>query len=196
MNHETQNIYFIGDLHVGHKNVIKYDNRPFSDIHEMNECLINNWNSVISDTDIVYYMGDLSLCGSDMTKWFVSQLNGVINFIIGNHDNIKNIKNLNRFDKIYEYGTEVNIKDDNDSTKRSGGYQRIVLSHYPFLSWNGCNHNSWHLHAHCHGNLIKSNPDFYKRKVIDVGAPCIDYTPISYNEIKDIMLSKGTVEKY
>lgn len=53
--------YYISDLHFDHTNVIKFDNRPFKDVEEMNNTLINNWNSVVKKSDIVYVLGDFLL---------------------------------------------------------------------------------------------------------------------------------------
>lgn len=194
MRHETQNIFFISDFHIGHKNVIRYDGRPFADIDEMHTELIKNWNSVIGENDIVYYLGDLAFCRDEITKWFIYSLKGKINFILGNHDKMNHIVKFGRFDQIYEYGTEVFIKDDElKSARGSNGYQQIVLSHYPILSWNRAHYSSYHLHGHSHGNLLKTYPDFYKRKVMDVGCGCIGYTPISYIQVKDIMSKKEII---
>jgi calcineurin-like phosphoesterase family protein len=52
-------IYFTADLHLDHANIIRYCNRPFQDVQEMNECLIKNWNSCIQPNDQVYILGDL-----------------------------------------------------------------------------------------------------------------------------------------
>ena len=59
MRHESQNIFFISDLHLGHTNVLRYDNRPFANVNEMHDALVERWNSVVGDDDIVYFLGDL-----------------------------------------------------------------------------------------------------------------------------------------
>ena len=188
MKFEKQNIFFASDLHISHANVIKYDNRPFKDVDEMHAELISRWNSVVTKDDIVYYLGDFTMGRSETAKWVAHSLLGKIHFIMGNHDELKTIKKLDRFETIHEYGTEIWIKDEDAKEARgSGGYQQIILSHYPILSWNRAHHGSYHLHGHCHGSLMVNMPDYYKRKVIDVGMNCIDYTPISFSQVKTIM---------
>lgn len=188
MRFETQNIFFCSDLHTSHKNVIRYDNRPFKDVDEMHAEIIKRWNSVVDENDIVFYLGDFSMGRSDTAKWIAHSLMGKIHFIMGNHDKMKDIVKLGRFESIHPYGCEIWIKDEDvKSARGSGGYQQMILSHYPILSWNRAHHGSFHLHGHCHGSMMKNMPDYYKRKVMDVGVNCIDYTPISYTQVKDIM---------
>lgn len=190
MRFEKQNIFFASDYHLGHHNVIKYDNRPFKDVEEMHSTLLKNWNSVVGEQDIVFYLGDLSFGKSDLSKWFTHSINGKIHFILGNHDKMKDITKLNRFESIHPYGCEIWIKDeDTKSARGSDGYQQLILSHYPILSWNRAHHGSWHLHGHSHQSLTKSEigKEYYKRKVIDIGCNGWDYTPQSYQQIKDVM---------
>lgn len=191
MKFEKQNIFFISDLHIGHKNVIKFDGRPFADVDEMHVEMIKRWNSVVGPEDIVYFLGDLSFGRSDLTKWFIHSLNGKIYAITGNHDKLKDLRGLGRFEDVHEYGTEIEVKDEDSlSSRGSGGYQKIIMCHYPILSWNKSHYGSWQLHGHCHGSLIQHQQEFYKRRVMDVGCNCIDYTPISYEQVKGIMSKK------
>lgn len=192
MKFEKQNIFFCSDLHLGHHNVIQYDSRPFVDVDEMNNELVKRWNSVVEPDDIVFYLGDLSMGKSDVRS-LVHELKGKIHFVLGNHDKMKDIVKLGRFESIHPYGCEILVKDDDvlkSGKKGREGFQHIVLSHYPILSWNKAHHGTFHLHGHCHGSMMINMPEYYNRKVIDVGVSCIDYTPISYTQVKEVMSKK------
>lgn len=194
MRIETQNIFFTSDLHIGHSNVIKFDEIPFKDINEMHSELINRWNSVVGEDDIVFNLGDLFYKTEPKTaKWFVSQLKGKIYHIMGNHDKMRDMVALGRFEKIFGDstglgGATIQVQDP-DANR---GYQDIVMCHYPILSWNKSHYGAWHIHGHCHQSITK-NPEmdwYYKRKVIDAGSNGWNYRPISYQEVKDIMSKK------
>lgn len=79
-------IYFISDTHFYHSNIIKYSNRPFKDVNEMNETIINSWNSVVKNDDTVYHLGDFCLSSDDEIKSIFNMLNGNKILIRGNHD--------------------------------------------------------------------------------------------------------------
>lgn len=81
-------IYFTADLHIGHARIIEFCNRPFSSVDEMNEKLVENWNSRVTDLDIVFILGDLALGKIDDSLVYVSMLNGQKVLIPGNHDRV------------------------------------------------------------------------------------------------------------
>ncbi len=82
---EQKNTWFSSDHHFGHKNILNYCDRPFSSVADMNENMIERWNSVVKSEDDVYYLGDFSL-DQKYVEAFLPQLNGTIYWIPGNHD--------------------------------------------------------------------------------------------------------------
>jgi calcineurin-like phosphoesterase family protein len=104
--------------------------------------------------------------------------------IKGNHDKMERLQEISRFERIWEYGAEIEVGEYKER-------QRIILSHYPILEWNRAHKGSWHLHGHAHGALLESQKEFkrfyYSHKVLDVGCLNIDYAPLSYTKIKKIM---------
>lgn len=162
--------FFTADLHLGHANIIKYCQRPFGSVREMDKTLIDNWNSVVTPEDLVYVLGDLSM--GDHMK-YLPKLNGKKALIIGNHDYL-----TDKAKKEYEFITpltDIRIKA-----------KRITLCHYPMLAWNGSFHGSWHLYGHVHGNSI----EYGFKNACDVGVDVWDYFPVSFDAIKNKMATK------
>ena len=96
--------YYIADLHFGHTNVIRFDNRPFKDMKEMEEELIRRWNDRVTAVDTVYILGDF--CWRPSNAWIplVQRLNGRKVLIRGNHDPKKIDGKLRKmFDDIKDY---------------------------------------------------------------------------------------------
>ena len=69
-------IYFTSDLHLGHAAVIGLSHRPFSDVEEMNETLIKNWNKTVMPDDDVYILGDLIFRAEQPPEYFLKRLRG------------------------------------------------------------------------------------------------------------------------
>lgn len=181
--------FFTADLHLGHKNIIEYCNRPWKTVEEMNVGLISNWNSVVSPDDTVFFLGDLFFCGKQKAIDILSNLNGRIHWIAGNHDKgyVKKQDLLSRFEGVDKL-KNIRIKC---ILERNGGIvefdKKIVLCHFPLLSWEGLGGGSWHLHGHCHGSLR----DQLGGLRMDVGVDChADYRPFSLDEVIDHMDSR------
>ena len=132
------NIFFTSDLHFGHKNIIRFDNRPFTTIEEMDKALIRNWNNKVNDDDTVYVLGDISWYKDDKTTEIFSLLKGHKILIKGNHDRVHG-KIKNCFDEIVDY-KEIQISKDCG----------IVLSHYPIPCFNNHYYGWYHLYGHVH----------------------------------------------
>lgn len=95
-------IWFISDTHFCHKNIIKYEDRPFTDIEQMNSELIRRWNEKVAPEDTVYHLGDVALGPAERFYPLVSALNGHKILIRGNHDGKSKDWYLEHdFDEVY-----------------------------------------------------------------------------------------------
>lgn len=178
------NLLFTSDTHFGHSNIIKYSNRPFQDVHEMNEKMIQEWNKLVKPQDTVYHNGDFAFMPYDKFKQLVWRLNGRIYVQLGNHD--KTITQ-NRVD-LLKQGKIVSIENYRE-IKVDG--QMIVLFHYGMRTWNKAHHNSIHLFGHSHGSL----PAFGKSVDIGVDNKEIhaEYRPTHLDEILAFMSKREFV---
>jgi calcineurin-like phosphoesterase family protein len=158
--------FWTSDSHYFHANVIRFCNRPYSSVDEMNENLIERWNSVVSPNDEVYHLGDFAFRQSngDTVKVF-SRLNGKIHLIRGNHD---------KGDVFQQNWASVS-----DYKELKINHRKIVMSHYPMRSWNGMYHNSLHLYGHVHGNIADYS------NCMDVGVDKWNYYPVTLEQIME-----------
>ncbi len=87
---KTMKRFIIADTHFGHENIIKHESRPFANADEMNNRLIELWNSVVGKDDLIYVLGDLTLSRRmNVIKNLVNSLNGRKILIMVNHDTRK-----------------------------------------------------------------------------------------------------------
>lgn len=168
--------WIISDTHFNHKNIIDYCNRPFSSVEEMNRVLINNWNSVVSNDDIVWHLGDFAMGSKEEITNLVNQLNGRINLIMGNHDNhpVKWYYDCG-FNKVYDRPI---IIDD-----------YFILSHQPRVV--GAN-----LYGYIYGHI--HNDDIYKDYTSNSFCACVErinYTPILLEQAKKKMYNYKNITK-
>ena len=176
MNH-----WFTSDVHFFfHKNIIKYCNRPFASVEEMNEVLINNWNSVVAPGDNVYSLGDFAMGKIDNIKQVLSRLNGNIYMITGNHDE----EIISHSDTLLNEGFVKQIVPYKEIRVNN---QFICMFHYGCRVWNKSHRGSWLLYGHSHDSLPPLG------KSVDVGVdptPILGhaaYRPFSFYEVKDFM---------
>lgn len=140
--------FYTSDLHFGHRNVIRFDNRPFSDITEMDNCLIENWNKKVNNDDHIYVLGDFAYKSELGEEYYLSKLNGIKHLVSGNHDLklLKNEKALSYFESVD--ALKVIVED----------HKQITLCHYPIASWLGSMRGSYMLYGHIHisnGEVVK-----------------------------------------
>ena len=189
---EGQKIWFTSDLHFGHRNVIKFCNRPFADIKEMGQKLIENWNYCVKGDDIVFVLGD--------TFWFndsrgikktLSQLNGEIYILPGNHDDFSS---YHRVDDPRIHLCEDIVALWMESENDRGWDKKILeiwMQHYPMSTWPHRENGAWQLFGHIHsqeGRTEGIDQDLQLHwNQMDVGCDRWDYCPISLESIQLIM---------
>lgn len=174
----TNNTFFISDTHFFHNNIISYCNRPFRNVDEMNSVMIENWNNIVREDDVVWHLGDFSFGKKDNVKDILPKLNGKINLIVGNHDkqNIHFYYDAG-FHRVYDRPVVIN--------------NFIILSHAP-LEWVKA--PMFNIFGHVHDNAI------YSTWSLNGCCACVerhDYAPISwqtintkYNELLDSLEQK------
>lgn len=125
----------------------RMDQRGFNDVEEMNEYMLQQWNSRVRRTDEVVCLGDLSIGNAIETNKILEQLNGRIFMIRGNHDKFldKAGVDLSRFEWVKDYAEMY----DNG--------RKVILCHYPIVCYNGQfridkdgNPKVYMLHGHIH----------------------------------------------
>jgi len=171
-------IYFTSDTHFSHQPEFLWKPRGFSSVEEMNEAIIERWNSIVKPNDIVYHLGDTMLNDNEKGIECFKRLNGQIFLIFGNHDS----------------EARRNLLFSECRNKMLGGWyayqikyskMTIYMSHYPTLTANyDDKHFSQHvlaLHGHTHQQtnfLSPSNPFMYH-----VGVDSHNCTPVHIDEV-------------
>ena len=121
-------IWISSDPHFCHNKEFLYKPRGFNSVSEMNEKIIENWNSIVSNDDEVYLLGDVMLNNNAEGCRCLNRLNGKIYILTGNHDTATRIQEyVNIRPTILHLGLAYILKYN--------GY-RFYLSHYPTLVGN------------------------------------------------------------
>jgi len=168
-------IYFTSDWHLGHHNIIKYCNRPFNNVDEMDSVIIDNVNSIALPQDTIYHHGDFAftknknISSLDYRKRIRCKN---IHIIKGNHDNIKDLQQ-GSFSSISNL-LEIKYKGIS-----------ITMCHYAMRVWNKSHHGSLHSYGHSHGQL----PSLPNSRCMDVGVDPLNFQLISIEEFIDKMMA-------
>lgn len=168
---EAERVWLMSDTHFDHTNIIKYCDRPFKSVEEMNEVILRNWYDTIASDDIVYFLGDMAFGRGSMTpRWWASQLCGKIIWVKGSHD--KGIRPSSVIPGIERVVLNEFIV--------CGGIE-FMLVHDTFDAIvNGW--HEWIIHGHNHDNRPHIDNRFGHRRV-NVSVEVIDYKPISLAQV-------------
>jgi calcineurin-like phosphoesterase family protein len=174
---------YTSDLHYSHKNIIRYCNRPFVDVEEMREQLIDRYNSVIGHNDRVLFIGDIFFCGFDDAKQIMRRLGGIKYLIRGNHDKNFTDKQLLHlgFEAVYPSYYQTWF-----------GNSRVWYSHYPYAGYSADaryldrrppNDDAVIVHGHTHEKTKLTN-----NNTVHIGVDGWDFRPAMRDEVYPLVL--------
>lgn len=164
---DERNVFWISDTHWGHKNIIKYSNRPFQDIPEMNYQMEERWLSTVKDEDIVIHCGDVCFTSTNEMNAILDSLPGYKVLVKGNHDwdrGKKRLRDLN-FNAIF------------DKLTFTHGDQRYVVTHVPMDDTYLKQTKQKNIHGHVHNKTLETGLH------ICACVEIIDYRPVNLKEL-------------
>ena len=180
----SKNIFFISDMHFGHANMCTFVNwdgskaRNFDSFEEADEAMIQNWNNLVTDGDVVYVLGDVAYsCRKEYADSILVRLKGQKKLIAGNHD----LWSTQWYLKHFKYVRGCSHLDN------------FYLSHTP-IHPSSKGRFKLNIHGHIHGQRvmqlifssdfgIAEQPDpFYYNVSVDLN---YRYAPVPYEEIQE-----------
>lgn len=166
---KLRDIWVTSDTHFNHENIIHYCGRPFSCAEEMNEVMVDNWNSVVKPGDKVYHLGDVFMGDRDEFKRLWPKLNGQKRLLVGNHDDIKFLSSGSFFKKVGMWRMFPDYK--------------CVLTHVPIhLSEDDSGRYLYNLHGHIHNDEVTDGDNNIDSRYFNCCVEHHNYTPIHLYE--------------
>lgn len=167
-----RNIWVTSDTHFGHRNILNFIDdrgrpvRDFNSVEDMDETLVNNWNSVVKQGDKVYHLGDVFFGPKDDFKKLWPRLNGSKRLVVGNHDDIKFLSQGGFFSKVYMWRVFTEFG--------------LILTHTPQhqSALTGKRSNLLNIHGHIHSNPSPEGP--YKCVCVEQ----TNYTPVNIEDLR------------
>jgi len=167
--------FLISDTHFSHANICKFKTndglplRPFTSADEMDEHMIQAWNSVVGSKDKVYHLGDIAMCNVTKFRTIMSRLNGEKVLIKGNHDNLK----LSAYAEFFK------------DVRACHSLDNLLLTHIPIHTeslarWRG------NIHGHLHSNRVLANSGEIDIRYFSVCAEVINYVPIAFDKVNKV----------
>ena len=161
---KKSDIFFIADTHFGDERILRYENRPFASVEEMDAQIVRNWNERVKDDDTVYLLGDVG------NESFIKNLSGRKFLVKGNHDTQSN-EHYRRVGFLEVYDMPVifegfwilsheplyvckNMRTSSDTSTQIP-FTKISASRAFARAWSGlatCRSASWRLSGKSRGN--------------------------------------------
>ncbi len=171
--------FVIGDTHWGHAKSLSFDQpdgsplRPFSSCEEMDETMVERWNSVVKEKDTVYHLGDVAIPRSGLKN--LAKCNGRKILIRGNHDTFK-------LKDYAEYFEDIRGAMFHHAGKALRG--GLIFTHIPVHPDNLRGHYLGCVHGHLHCHLVFKDGQIDQR-FFNACVERNDFTPVALELIVD-----------
>lgn len=165
-------VWFTADTHFGHKRTLELSKRPFESVEEMDQVLIDNWNKIVGDDDIVYHLGDFGDYSRSLS------LNGRIILLFGNYER-SDVNRGNIKTELLSVG--YNFYSVYEQNKIY--YQDFPMVHEP----SKLNDFEFGLFGHIH------KLQMVRRNGLNVGVDCHNYKPI---DLETVLFYKNAIENH
>lgn len=168
-------IWVISDTHINHSNILNFKDsqgkstRDFDSVGDMNETILESWNSVVKPGDKVYHLGDVFFGPKEYFQSFWPRFNGSKRLVVGNHDDIKYLSSGSFFKKVFMWRV----------FKEHG----LILTHVPILiekDHSETRKKLFNVHGHIHHNKSPDGPYF------NVSCEAINYKPMHIEDLATI----------
>ena len=186
---------FYSDPHFGHKNIIRFADRPYFGVKKMEQELIWNYNQMISDDDWVCWVGDCFLQLSfTESQHILDALNGHKILVKGNHDRLSNLAYLKMGFSLVADQLETIVAD-----------RKCIVAHYPYMPTDKTvarlkaegisvdtrypERRPVYQKGQCliHGHTHSAEKFIEERNMVHIGVDAWNYSPAPMNEVEDIV---------
>jgi len=166
----SKKLWLTSDEHYGHRNILRYQHRPFASVEEMNSAFISRHNEVVHAQDHVIHLGDFCFGKKDFLLHTALQLKGTHYFMDGSHDRALR-EYFEDTDLAATHGDKIILLPK--LFEFTFGGRKIVLCHYAMKTWWASHYDSVHFYGHSHGKLQDSQP-----RSRDIGVDTTNYYPL------------------
>lgn len=172
------NIFLISDTHWGHQGSVVFTNydgskmRPWDNVEDMDQAMVDNWNRVVGPKDKVYHLGDVVINRRALP--INARLNGDKVLIKGNHD-------LFRLEEYIPYFRDI---------RGSHKLDNFILTHIPLHPASLVRWTSGNIHGHTHGEQVRKEDGAIDLRYMCVSVEQINFTPISFEDAKKKFLER------
>lgn len=211
MQEDANRVWFTADQHFGHANIIKFCERPYDYVEQMDDALIAKWNAVVGPEDVVFHLGDFTLGGTEVAERYFGQVQGRIGILANEWHHDKRWIDQH----LYQYYPPRGIQVESGVVKSASGYGvellppmvvfempwhkdgkhplAITLCHYPLAEWDRKHYGAWHLHGHSHGKHQHNYKPDELAFILDVGVDAMGGFPINLGGVLEMMYGMGWV---